>query len=149
MGGTGGKWSDGGSRDIFGSQLHCPQRTVDQWFDMIPIFKVCAREQGYKGGGGGVVATEGYRNNYQVKLGGDLVGEMDMVEQEWYQIGSGSDGVRWTDVRRCGDRDGKWLGGKRTLWEQHVGIGVGAGTGAGKWLLIRGEGLGISFTMGT
>ena len=40
----------------------CRQRTVDHWISLRPIFEVCAREKGYKwGGGGGTGGTRGVK----------------------------------------------------------------------------------------
>ena len=53
-----------------------------QWVLLIPIFDVCARDKGYKGGGvpeESMVATGGDGNNSQRNLGGDLTGGADKV----------------------------------------------------------------------
>ena len=85
---------------------------------LCPIFKVCAREKGYRGGGqaGLMVVTGGARKSSQGKLGGDLVGGQDKSEQEGHTVGDGSGDIRG---RRAGgwrfwDRDKRCPGGWRT-----------------------------------
>ena len=52
--------------------------TLSQWVALRPIFDVCVRDQGYKGGVGD---TRGTIHIYQGKLGGDLTGGADKSEQ--------------------------------------------------------------------
>ena len=61
------------------------QGEVSQWVALRSIFEVCAREQGYEGGGGvveAVVVTGGARRNFKDNLVGDVAGGVYKAEQE-------------------------------------------------------------------
>ena len=86
------------------------QRSVDQWADLRPIFKVCARKRVYKREGGAqegrMVVSEVGRDVYKVNLGGYLAGYQEELEgRVRHTVGywSGDIGVRKVNIGHCAE----------------------------------------------